>query len=163
MRDHSGCIRGYRQLSRAWYGLACLSKEGLVDQVTFGFYHPEGGTTGEIYVEWSPLVSDERPTPRLHLYDDAFSALAHFKDVLDRLADFDNADIQPWEFCQILRECGFQDLTDNRKPGAEDGRLEPINPGDIARVLTELSARGGADKKIAAVLASAVCAGDEPG
>lgn len=50
MKDHEGCIRGYHRSSKAWY-----AKANYKDRVSisFGMYHPDGGTSGEMQIEWN--------------------------------------------------------------------------------------------------------------
>ncbi len=105
---HEGCKRQFVQLSRAWYSKACLVGDTL-DEVTMGFYHPDGGTTGEFQIRWIPLGG--RDTPLLLAYDDAWSALYRFADVLKQLAWLDGANPSPEDVCALLVKCGIEDAT----------------------------------------------------
>jgi len=81
--------------------------------VSFGFYDPEGGTTGSMRVAWYPLDNRKgSPYAKLECFEDAFHALGQFTDVISKLAEVDGEHIQPTEFCQLLTECGFKDLTE---------------------------------------------------
>lgn len=106
-RDHSGCIRGFHQNSRAWYG--CSVKDGDIDRFSIGLYHPEGGTTGEMTVKFMPLLG--KVVPRLHCFDDGWSALSTFTDLIERMGAADDQNITPDDFRKMLLECGFTDLT----------------------------------------------------
>lgn len=110
MNKHEGMIKGFTQLSRAWYGKVNLQNANYIDDVTFGFYAPEGGTTGEMSVRWVYLGG--RYVPELTIYSDAWSALANMHDLIDLLGQYDDADSSPEEFCKYLLDCGFQDLTE---------------------------------------------------
>lgn len=114
-RDHEGDIKGFTHLSRAWYGKANLPGRNYEDEVIFGFYAPEGGTSGEMGMRWVALTPPTA-TPQLQVFCDGWSALGHFKDVIDRLAEVDSQDITPSQFCQILTECGFTDQTPEEDP-----------------------------------------------
>lgn len=109
-KNHKGMIKGFTQLSRAWYGpvnLKCLNK---IDEITFGFYSLEGGTTGEMSMDWVKL--EGKIVPELSVFSDAWSALAHFHDLIDLLGEHDDEDPTPEQFCKYLLACGFQDRTE---------------------------------------------------
>ena len=108
-RNHVGCIRGFHHLSKAWYGPANLKNSEVIDEITLGLYHPDGGTSGEMSIRWSDLGG--KSVPRLVVFNDAWSALAQFKDVIKTLAAWDSDDTTPSEVAAVLTECGFTDLT----------------------------------------------------
>lgn len=113
-KDHEGDIKQYALLSESIY--AHLEHADYVDEVMFGFYPPDGGTSGEMGMRWHDLsrayiLGDKHIVPRLEVFCDAWHALAQFKDVIDALAEVDDQDITPKEFCQILDRCGFVDAT----------------------------------------------------
>ena len=108
MKDHSGCKRAFVNGPEAWYAKAV---NGIMEpSVNIGFYADEGGTTGEFAVRWHELSG--RLAPRLEVFYDAWDALNHFKDVLDRLAEHDGEKITPKQLCDILLECGLEDITE---------------------------------------------------
>jgi hypothetical protein len=113
MRDHEGDIKGFYHLSRAWYGkpsLDAMNKVGVVDEVMFGYFSLDGGTSGEMSMRWMEVGNEI--VPRLEVFDDGWSALARLKDsVIDKLGEVDSERITPEEFCEMLEECGFKDLT----------------------------------------------------
>src|SRR5262245_10840461 len=103
--------RGYFRLKEAWYAKHLKPRDDVADEVMFGLYHKDGGgTAGEMKVEWVWLETRARPTARLAVFDEAFPLLAQLGDVLCELAK--TADIEPCEFCDLLRGCGFKDLTE---------------------------------------------------
>lgn len=106
-RDHTGCIRGFHQNSRAWYR-GVLHDES-VDKFMFGMYAPGGGTTGEMSVTFAKLAG--RVVPRLGCFDDGWSTLATFTDLIARMGAVDDKNITPEDFRKMLLECGFTDLT----------------------------------------------------
>lgn len=107
---HEGMIRGFSQLSKAWYGAIALKNANYIDTITFGFYYPHGGTSGEISVNWMKL--DGEIIPQLTIFSDAWSALSNFHDLIDLLGQHDNEDPSPEQFCQYLEECKFKDITE---------------------------------------------------
>ena len=109
MKDHTECQRQFTQLSRTWYGGTQLPEGEKLEIVIIGFYHPDGGTTGEFQVYWQELGS--RLTPKLSAYDDSWSALFQFGDLLESMADIDGEDISPAEFCALLVSLGIKDST----------------------------------------------------
>jgi len=118
MKDHEGDIKQYIITSQAWYASTALNTTDHVDDVNFGFYSPRGGTSGEMSVCWHNLGEKWEGgnkvihvAPRLECYNDAWHALAQFKDVIDAMAEVDDQDITPQEFCHLLERCGFVDAT----------------------------------------------------
>jgi hypothetical protein len=117
-KNHEGDVRQYTHLEEAWYAKSSLEGRDFVDEVMFGFYSPDGGTSGEMGMRWINLGTKWRRghevphfAPQLQCFSDAWSALAQFKDVIDALAEVDGEDITPGQFCEILDRCGFIDAT----------------------------------------------------
>lgn len=118
---HAGNVRGFHNHGAAWYA---ASMGGTDPMVSIGFYHPQGGSSGEFSIEWIELAG--RREPRLQVFDDAWDALQHFGDVLARLAALDVRRPKPWlpppppatveQICKLLLECGLQDLTQRVNP-----------------------------------------------
>jgi hypothetical protein len=108
MRDHKGCKRAYIRSSKAFYAKT-LPTETI--KVMVGMYHPEGGTSGEFEFEWVDLGSSGLCV-RLKCFDDAWDALAQFKDLLRKMAEIDEQNIQESEFCKILDKLGIIDITE---------------------------------------------------
>lgn len=111
MRDHNGCIRGYHRTSKAWYAKA---KERI--EVRFGMFAEEGGTSGDITMEWVDLGLMDGLTARLKCFEDGWSALALFTDLIQKMGEFDSQKIQEEEFVKMLDECGFKDMTAYKDP-----------------------------------------------
>lgn len=119
-KDHTGHIKQYTILSEAYYAEANLQSAPYpdtkpylhkVDNVEFGFYFPDGGTSGEMSMNWYRFERGGSLAPCLEVFNDAWHSLAQFRDVLDALAEVDGQDITPHEFCAILDRCGFVDAT----------------------------------------------------
>jgi len=51
-------------------------------------------------------------TPRLKAFDDSWSALWLFKDLLEKISKIDGQDIQESEFCELLDSLGVIDITE---------------------------------------------------
>ena len=117
---HEGCKRQFIHLGRAWYGAANLKGGEVLDEVFMGFYDAEGGTTGEFSVRWTML--GRKPTAELRAFDDAWSALWAFGDVLARLAELDGTNPTPAAVCAVLGECGVEDVTPTECPYAKAGK-----------------------------------------
>lgn len=111
MKNHDGMIRGFHWYNKAWYA----ESNGNGIEVGFGLYDPnDGGTTGEMSVKW--IVLDNKLTPKLCSFDDSWSALNTFSDLLEKMAEADSEDITDSQFVQMLLECGFKDLTKYESP-----------------------------------------------
>lgn len=110
MKNHEGMIRGFHWSNKAWYN-------NIVDgtEVNFGMYSPtDGGTSGEMSMKW--ILLNRQPTPKLQCFDDGWSALGLFTDLLRKMAEHDSEDITDEKFVEILLECGFKDLTAYKNP-----------------------------------------------
>jgi hypothetical protein len=99
--------RGFSWSNRAWYADANRLKYGMVH---FGIYHTEGGTSGEMTMEWDELCG--KIVPQLKVYNDGWKSLSTFKDVIDELGKVNNVAISDTQFVSILKACGFEDLTE---------------------------------------------------
>ena len=108
-RNHENSTRGFSQLSRAWYGTGLLKEEDFKDRIMIGIYHQDGGTSGEFEIKWEPLCG--KWVPRLCVYDDAWSALMEFQDLLEELAKVDNESVSPEKVVEILEALGVTDMT----------------------------------------------------
>ena len=107
MKDHSGCERAFIWSSRAWYAESI----GKNDEIMFGMYSREGGTTGEMGMRWRDL-GGKKKVPRLEVFDDAWHVLSIFPDLIQALGEHDNKNIAPQEFVEILKSCSFSDFTE---------------------------------------------------
>jgi hypothetical protein len=113
MKDHDGDVRGFYHLKESWYGAANLNGD-VLDEVNFGLYSPDGGTSGEMCMEWKELGG--QVVPYLIVFDDAWHTLWTFRDLLKRLAGEEGSLIGPKEFCAILSSLGFVDKTLRKNP-----------------------------------------------
>lgn len=96
--------RGFHRSNKAYY-----ARKHDHPSIDFGLYDYEGGTSGEMCMEWVEVAN--KPTPLLRCYDDAWRALSSFKDLFDELEKFDSENISDDKFVEILLSCGFKDLT----------------------------------------------------
>lgn len=113
---HEGGKRKFYHVGEAWYSSTALGF-GMDDEVVIGVYHPDGGTTGEFSVRWSKVGRES--TPMLCAFDDSWSALSMFQDVLKKMAEIDDHNIMPDEFCYLLLECGVEDATPTEYPNRQ--------------------------------------------
>ena len=107
---HEGGVRQFIQVSKAWYANTSLGdRNKTLDVFNIGIYFEEGGTTGEFSVVWEELCG--KFTPRLKCFDDGWSALNEFSDLIKKLALVDGQDISPDQFGEILLTIGIEDRT----------------------------------------------------
>lgn len=109
MGKHTGCKRGFTQLAKAWYGEANLRNSKSIDRFSIGFYHPEGGTTGEFIIAYEELGG--KIIPRLLAFDDGWDALFNFSDLIEAMAKVDDQNIPPDVFNKLLVSLGIEDMT----------------------------------------------------
>lgn len=98
--------RGYYRSSKAWYTGG--------EEVVFGHYSPEGGTTGEMKVKWVKL--QDYTAPKLEVFNDSWKVLYAFPDVIKSMAEVDSQNITEEQFVAILDSLGFKDLTPYEAP-----------------------------------------------
>lgn len=110
MNTHEGCKRAYIRSSKAYYA-QFLPRE--TEKVMVGMYHPEGGTSGEFQFEW--VILNGKGCARLKAFEDSWSALWLFKDLLEKMSEIDSEEIQEPEFCQLLDSLGIVDITEYQK------------------------------------------------
>jgi len=113
-------IKGFYQTSKAWYGEANLRTAKYDDEIMIGFYHKDGGTSGEFVIKWSELSG--KSVPRLGVYSDAWKVLAQMPELISKLSELDSTDPTPDDFANMLRLLGFKDLTqyENRDGKAQN-------------------------------------------
>ena len=111
-------VRGFTHVSRAWYASSWLSTTNLIDEIVFGLYFPDGGTSGEMTVKWSMLAG--RPTAKLNVFHDAWMALSQMPDLVAALGALPEreSNITPSQFTALLLSLGFTDLTETVNPRA---------------------------------------------
>ena len=114
--DHKGCIKSFSWYSRSWYGKMKISEMNFVDNLTIGFYHEEGGTSGEFSIQWDYLLNNI--VPQLKAFDDGWNALANMPELLEYLASVDDQHTTIDVFVDNLLRLGFADRT-AKKPNGE--------------------------------------------
>lgn len=112
-KSHDGSVRGFYHLAEAWYAEVNHSSE-YTDEVNFGLFAIEGGTTGEMTVSWKELGG--KSVPELRVFDDGWSVLATFTDLIVEFGKLDDQNITPKEFCALLLRLGFEDQTPRKNP-----------------------------------------------
>ena len=123
MKDHDGDFRGFYHLSEAWYGSANLQNSQYLDEVSFGSFFPDGGTSGEMIMRWEELGG--KNVPQLQCFDDGWSTLSSFTDLIAELGKLDDDNITPKQFCELLTRLGFKDLTARENPYGDKGDRKP--------------------------------------
>lgn len=114
--------------SQAWYAHSAMLN-GAIEEVTFGNYNPEEGSTGEGTFRWYRLGTSIGC--KLEIFDDAWAMLNECPSLLMRLASYektciDSATLE--EVCRILEECGFADGTPRKTPCEVDDVNNPAHP-----------------------------------
>lgn len=111
MSNYDGRIRGFHWTSRAYYA----SSIGDRQEILFGMYDENGeGTSGEMAIRWVDVGA--KVAPRLEVFDDAWSALFLFNDLLEAMSEVDGQNITQEDFVALLLDHGFIDLTAYNSP-----------------------------------------------
>jgi hypothetical protein len=113
-RNHEGGLRAFVHVGGAWYGPSALNVDGCVDRVQIGIYGPGRESSGEFSVQWK--VQGGETVPQLQVFDDGWSALAQFPELLAAMAERDSDNLGPADFCALLLSCGVTDQTPYRQP-----------------------------------------------
>ena len=117
MKNHEGCRRAFTHTGASWYANTALPCGKIVDCINLGFYAYEGGTTGELEINWRMLGGEL--TPQLTAFNDSWRALNECSDLIQAMADKDGERISPLEMCELLKSLGFEDITRREAPNAE--------------------------------------------
>lgn len=108
--------RGYIHAARAWYYDACFANrtDNVLDDVYFGLLSNEPGEDAhldsEFIIQWVGYPFSQ-PTSHLSAFHDTWQHLAAVADVLAAMASLNGANLSPDQFCDILDELGFVDVT----------------------------------------------------
>ena len=127
MRDHKGDIKGFTQLSKAWYGDVNLKNAKYSDQIMIGFYCKDGGTSGELAVTWAMLAGEL--TPRIEIFLDGCSALSNMPELIKSLSEYDvdgKINPTPDEFSTMLESIGFKNLTETEDKHKYSDSVNPL-------------------------------------
>lgn len=115
MGKYDGYVKGFHQISKAWYGGAILgtSPGKDIDQIYIGFFSESGLTAGELVIRWASVGG--RHVPLLGAFDDAWGVLAQMPELIQMMAEIDGKNVSPDEFAARLVAIGFKDLTQTKK------------------------------------------------
>ena len=100
MKEFEGCFKGY-MLNSSMDGMSLPA--GATEQIYIGLYHIDGGTAGELCIQWG------NHSPLLHVYQADWKALYSMQDVLNLLAELDGKEITPEKFIKKLKALGFRE------------------------------------------------------
>ena len=105
--------RGFHWTEKAWYDVLGKSPE-----VIFGLYHEDGSVKGEIAMRWHDAATTwaKGGDARLEAWDDSWEVLVVCVDFLNKLADLKGKTPTPTEVVEILKSCGFEDMTEYQEP-----------------------------------------------
>lgn len=124
-RNHTGAVRGFHIYNEAWYSRLAAGAQmprEFPASIQIGMYHPEGGTSGEFQVIWMELAG--KLTPQLRVFDDGWSALLRFGDLLGWMGLHDSDDPSAEKMAAAMRELGIKDLTERVSPSATPAERE---------------------------------------
>jgi hypothetical protein len=109
-------VRGFYQLSRAWYAAANITEDCTeVFNVGIFWVRPDDGTTGEFSIRRMRVGAKE--CWRLEVFDDAWAVLTEFTDLVAALAQLgDKASAE--DIRKTLVGLGIEDLTPTERSPA---------------------------------------------
>jgi hypothetical protein len=109
----------FYQMSRQWWrnNKTPLS-DNAVDEVVFGLYDANGDANGqEIAVTWyQSTANDKHSYSMLEVSSSNWKLFFQFMDLTAKMAEIDHNKLTPDEFCDILKSCGFEDITKTEIP-----------------------------------------------
>lgn len=124
-RDHTDSIAGFTIYSQSYYAdPRRLLDENFEEEITVGFYHKDGGTSGEFQFIWKRFgdTSVFGSTFAIHLeaFSDGWSSLVRIPLLLNMMNDLDSdhstPDISVEQFADKLRSIGIVDMTARSPP-----------------------------------------------
>jgi hypothetical protein len=98
--------RGFHWHDKAWYAQYGANRG---PEIGLGLYDDEGGTSGEMTIRWHAGIG-----ARLEAFSDSWETLATFGDLLQALANLNDPSQE--EIVEVLKACGFEDMTHYNKP-----------------------------------------------
>jgi len=102
---------GFSHYNRSWFR---MDNHNWKDEVMLRLYKSDGSVVGEMAMRW--YVVEGKLSARLEVYHDAWHVLPRIGKLIEKLATLHKKGIDPEEFCELLKECGFEDLTLTKKP-----------------------------------------------
>ena len=97
--------RGFHWFKKSWYASPRNSHT-----IAFGLYTKSGRKNGEMTMRWIEF-EDGQSAPKLECFDDAWSILAGFHDVMVAIGKA-KENITQEEFIEILLQYDFKDMTE---------------------------------------------------
>jgi hypothetical protein len=111
MKDYTGFERAFMRMDKAWYSQGTM-RIPEPPTIMIGMYQLDEGTLGEFSVQWEDL-GEPHLSPRLKVFIGSWEVLwLHFKDLLAKMAELDNAILTEEEFAKLLIELGIKDFTE---------------------------------------------------
>ena len=110
---YQDCKRQFIQLSKSRYAEANLKDKDIQDEIILGFYHKDGGTTGEFSIKWIQLGN--KFTPKVEMFNDSWSLFQGFKDLFEAMVKLDNTEITPDKFVVFLEKLGIENATETKQ------------------------------------------------
>lgn len=115
LRDHKGDIAGFLIATQSWYHRPENFTKDQIEEITVGFYSPEGGTSGEFHFAWVSLGQNDVAV-QLRAFDDGWSSLVNMPELLQFMMEHDGEHARgphmtPEEFVEGLKNIGLVDMT----------------------------------------------------
>ena len=111
MKNIKDFKRGFVSFSRYWYGKTFLKGNENIDSVTIEVDELDGDIWGEFEIIWVSIGNGER-VAKISICDGCWNAFFHCTDLIEKMKEIDGQNIRPDDFCKMLVELGFEDLTD---------------------------------------------------
>ena len=114
MDQNSELQRGFFNLRESWYSRPVMFDKNITDELVLGLYYENGGGY-EMSIVWKDIGMG-RSVAQLRAFDDSWKVLASFGDLIAKLAEYDNANINVQEMMEVLKSLGFVDKTNRVNP-----------------------------------------------
>jgi hypothetical protein len=101
----------YIHFNETWYANALTNRRrDCVDEVTLRVHTDDDEIIGEVQVRWYKI--GKTLSPRLEVYDDEWAVLPCMSSTFKALATYTGMDLSPDHFIQVLRNLGYEDVTE---------------------------------------------------
>lgn len=114
MKNIKDFKRGFVSFSRSWYSEHLPTRIGEIDSITIEVDELDGDIWGEFEILWVSIGNGEIAS-KISIFDGCWNAFFHCTDLIEKMKEIDGQNISSNDFCKMLVELGFEDLTEENR------------------------------------------------